>query len=415
MKRKHLLKSIGFFETVSLGLSLIIGSGIFILPILIAKEVGIISLVGWLIGALYSFLVGITLSDLAIKYPKEGGPYEFVHKAFGNNYGFLAGWILWLSYVSSIAVEIIVLKMLLDIITPFSSLLTIFFVFLIFFINLLGLKASSRIEDLLTITRLIIISIFVYFALQKFDVANLQPSIPEKPLTTIIIYSAMLSMYSYTGFEIITLPGEEIKNARKIVRRSMLTAITISLIVFLLVNISVLGIENWQNFNYDTLVDLSLAKFGKTFAIIIALAGIISVLASINALIIGSSRVTFSMSKDGVFFRFFRHLNDKGSPDYAIIIQVIIAILLLSINFEFLLKFAILSTLIIYGLSCLSAFKVLPKQHFFESRLLPTISIIITILLLTTIENWFLLLTLIFATGFVFYFLEKRLFFSIKK
>ena len=384
MRRKRLMKSIGFLDSLNLALSLIIGSSIFIFPLMISSKTGVISLLGWLLGALYSFTIGIILSELALKYPKEGGIYEFVHKAFGNRVGFAFGTILWISYISSIAVEILVLKLLLDSIMPRISMAVAMATFLFLtFINLLGLRISSRIEDALTLTKLFIIIIFLFFAFQKFNPSNLQPLSPNKPLLSLILYSAMLSMYSYTGFEVITLPEEEIKNARKIIRKALLTSIFISSIIFILSNLAILGLENWQNFsNYSTLIDFSSANLSKEISILILIASLISLAAAINALIIGSSRVVYAMASDKIFFPFFDHLNDKGAPDNALLTQAIISLSLLMFSLEPMIKFAIATTLLSYMLSSLSAFKLLPRTRFIEARVLPTIAVGVSLLLL---------------------------------
>ena len=384
MRRKRLMKTIGFLDSLNLGLSLIIGSSIFVFPLIISSKTGAISLLGWLLGAAYSFVLGIIFSELALKYPKEGGTYEFIHKAFGNRIGFLFGIALWLSYVSSMAVETLILKMLLDSIMPrFSMAIAIATFLSLTFVNLLGLKLSSRVEDALTLTKLFIIFLFLFFAFQKFNVSNLQPFSPSKPMLGLILYSAMLSMYSYTGFEVITLPEEEIKNARKTIRRAMLASIFISSFVFILSNLAILGLDSWQNFSkYSTLIDFTSARLSKEISVLILIAALISVAAAMNALIIGSSRIVYAMSSDKVFFPFFEHLNSRGVPDNALLTQAVLSLLLLMFNLESMVKFAIATTLLSYMLSSLSAFKLLPRTRFIETRLLPAIASIISLVLL---------------------------------
>jgi APA family basic amino acid/polyamine antiporter len=384
MRRKRLMKSIGFLDSLNLGLSLIIGSSIFIFPLIISSKTGTVSLLGWFLGALYSFIIGIILSELALKYPKEGGIYEFAHKAFGDRAGFAFGTILWISYTSSITVEILILKLILDSVIPSISMaVAIATLLFLTFINLLGLKLSSRIEDTLTFTKLFIIILFLFFAFQKFNPSNLQPLSPNKPLLSLILCSAMLSMYSYTGFEVITLPEEEIKNARKIIRKALLASIFISSIIFILSNLAILGLDNWQNFSkYSTLIDLSSVNLSKEISTLILIASLISLAAAMNALIIGSSRVVYAMSSDNIFFPFFDHLNNKGVPDYALLVQAVVSLSLLIFSLEPMINFAIATTLLSYMLSSLSALKLLPKTRFIEARILPIIAATISLLLL---------------------------------
>lgn len=92
MRRIRLIRGLSYFDSVMLGLGFLIGSGIFIMPLLMAKVAGTYSLVALLIAGIYSILTGMCFAEAAAKLPRAGGLYSYAHQAFGNFVGFISGW-----------------------------------------------------------------------------------------------------------------------------------------------------------------------------------------------------------------------------------------------------------------------------------------------------------------------------------
>src|SRR5205814_7528522 len=92
-------QDLGLLDSVLLGIGFIIGSGIFLFPILMAGKAGTFSLLSWVIGGVYTILTGLCFAENASRNPKAGGPYSFAHDSFGNLVGFMTGWTFWIGYV----------------------------------------------------------------------------------------------------------------------------------------------------------------------------------------------------------------------------------------------------------------------------------------------------------------------------
>lgn len=423
MRKLRLVKELNVLDAISLGISLILGSGVFLFPLIPAKEYGFFSIVGWIVGAIFAILMGLILSTLAIKMPKEGGPYSYVHKMFGDKIGFLIGWVFWFSYWMTIVVEVIALSFFLRIFFPeldsfVRLIISITALLLITFINYLGVKISGKVEDFLTILKITILIIFIITGLFAFKKENLFPLIPpDKNFISIFGVSAIFALYAYTGFEIITVPEEEIKKTKRIVRNAILISINITNLIFILIIFVLLGMMHWSKYgNYLSIAGVAKDVLGYNIGIIIAIGGIISVLGSINAVVLGSSRIAFSMAEDKLLPRVFEHINEKyKTPDYALIIQTILVILVSIIlpDFELLAKFTVMLMLVVYFMTALATLKLSRMSHnkifILETKIAPMIIVVLSIflLLLFDIYLWLSFIALIII-GYIFYILEKK-------
>ena len=95
-------RAIGFWRGWSIAVGCAIGSGIFMMPTLLAPY-GILGLLAWLTAGLGTVLVALSLSRLVKRVPKLGGPYAYVQAGLGSFAGFLIAWTYWLACVSAIS------------------------------------------------------------------------------------------------------------------------------------------------------------------------------------------------------------------------------------------------------------------------------------------------------------------------
>ncbi len=103
--RTRFSKDLGLRDSVLLGVGFIIGSGIFLFPIIMASMAGTYSLVSWVIGGVFTIVTGFCFAENASRIPKAGGLYSYAHQELGNTIGFLAGWSFWIGYWLTISTE----------------------------------------------------------------------------------------------------------------------------------------------------------------------------------------------------------------------------------------------------------------------------------------------------------------------
>jgi len=418
-----------------LGIGFIIGSGIMIMPILAAKEAGAFSLVAWVIAGIYCILTGFCFAECAAKLPRAGGLYSYAHAAFGDFVGFMTGWAFWFGYWITIATEQWAVAWYLKFFLPelsdfFRITIAAASGLILTMLNFRGVKSSGEVEDTFTVGKLLPLILFAAVGLFFINFQNYYPLLPAgKELLPAIGSATILVLWAYQGAEIITVPEEEIKNAKKTVPKAIIISVVTVMAVYLLVSGVALGVAKWETFtgSESPLADIAQTFLGKAGGIILAVGGLISILGALNAVILASARISFAMSRDKLFPKSFSRLHPKfRTPHVALLIQTVLAMSLtflpfLLANYGIVLDFAGLASLVVfftiipYLFSSLAVLKLIKKAkgelHIIESRLIPVLSGIASLLLLAFFYNqtFVLLIGLVlFCLGLVAYFLRKK-------
>lgn len=435
MRRIRFFRGLSFFDSLMLGIGFIIGSGIMIMPILAAKEAGAFSLVAWIIAGVYCILTGFCFAECAAKLPRAGGLYSYAHAAFGDFVGFMTGWAFWFGYWITIATEQWAVAWYLKFFLPqlsdfFRIVIAAASGLFLTALNFRGAKASGEVEDTFTVGKLLPLILFAAVGLFFINFQNYYPLLPAgKELLPAIGSATILVLWAYQGAEIITVPEEEIKNAKKTVPKAIIISIVTVMAVYLLVSGVALGVAKWEIFagSESPLADIAETFLGKAGGIILAVGGLISIFGALNAVILASARISFAMSRDKLFPKSFSRLHPKfRTPHVALLIQTVLAMSLtflpfLLINYGVVLDFAGLASLVVfftiipYLFSSLAVLKLIKKAkgelHIIESRLIPVLSGIASLLLLVFFYNQTFVLLIglaLFCLGLVAYFLRKK-------
>ncbi len=260
------------------------------------------AVISMMIAAVLCIFVGLCYAELCAAMPKAGGEYIYVKRGLGNFPGFFAGWILVLAYASMMPGECIIIGRLLNGINPaFPPALTGAATAVIFtIINLLGVRISGRIQFLFAL--ILFGGIFLYFgaALPKLELANFQP-VFGRGLGGVAIMIP-IAMLGFMGFDILPQAAEEI-NAPV---RKMVFLIPASIVFvaffYIIVTIANSGIQHWEILaqskeNIPILKPVTIAM-GEKGATIIMVAGICGLLTTMNAFLLGGSRLLMAMAKD---------------------------------------------------------------------------------------------------------------------
>ena len=96
-------RDLGLFDATMIGIGAMIGAGIFVLTGIAAGEAGPAALLAFALNGLVTLLTALAYAELASVYPKSGGSYAFILKAFPGPAGFASGWMLWFCYIIACA------------------------------------------------------------------------------------------------------------------------------------------------------------------------------------------------------------------------------------------------------------------------------------------------------------------------
>src|SRR5437870_11589885 len=422
-------KDLGLRDSVLLGVGFIIGSGIFLFPITMASMAGTYSLLSWVIGGVFTIATGFCFAENASRIPKAGGLYSYAHQELGNTIGFLAGWSFWIGYWLTISTETKALSLYSAFFLPsyFNDLSRLLIataiVVVLTAINYRGVREGAESQGIFTIGKIIPLVIFIAVGVFLIHPQNYYPLLPANASLAPAVGSAIiLALWAYLGVEIITVPDEEITNAKHTVPRAILISIFIVMAVYLLVSITALGLAPWSDYikSKTPLADIfqsaTQGSIGSLGGVVLAIGGLISIIGSINAVILGTARVSYAMARDDLFPNFLNHLHPIfKTPDRAMLLQFILAMTVLYVvsNLSMLASLTVLFTIIPYLLSCVATLQLIRRSNWktqiLRTRYTPMIAIVFCVALFFFVQVSVLLLGLTFIlVGLAAHYLKMR-------
>ena len=364
--RPVLKREIGLFDATTLGIGAIIGSGIFIVTGIVAGIAGPAMVFSILIAGAIAIFSAMSVAELGAWLPEEGGTYAYAQKLISPFAGFIAGWI-WI--FSNIFVGAAVsLGFAHYFVTLFPSIpvkaiaVIICLVFLI--INYLGLKGSVLFNNLLVITKILILLFFIAFGLGFLRPGTFTPFAPEGSVG--VLSGAALIFFAYTGFARVTIMAEEVRDPEKTIPRSIYLALGISTVIYLLVSIVAMGLAGSPALAHSgsPLAD-AIGVTGSSGAVaVIALGAMIATASVLLTTIMGISRIIFSMARSNDLPDIFGRIHPQFStPHYAIVITGtgMIAALLLA-DLTLVVSVSTFAMLLYYLIANIAALR-LPREH----------------------------------------------------
>ncbi|HEY3654929.1 MAG TPA: amino acid permease [Steroidobacteraceae bacterium] len=338
-KRPHLL---GFWMCVALVVGNSIGSGVYLLPASLAQY-GLNSVIAWGFTACAAILLAIVFAQLSRAYPQAGGPYAYVHLAFGPFAAFIVAWGYWISiWVGNAAISTGAVSYL----TPLmpwigsepgaSAAVTLFFLWILTAVNIYGIKASGWVQSVTTILKvlpLLAISALGLFSVRSATVAA-AASIPLSVSQTTA--AATLTLWALLGLESATIPASKVRDpGRTIPMATLLGTVLTALIciiacttVLLLVPPAALAKSN------APFVDLAAIFWGASAGKLVAVFAAISGFGALNGWILLQGELPNVMAKNGVFPPIFARDSARQTPTFALLFSSGLVTILILTNYQ---------------------------------------------------------------------------------
>jgi amino acid transporter len=344
MSRVNLKSKLTLFDVTNLVVGAIIGADIYVASAFGAGLLGPFSLIVWVVAGFMAIIIALCFAQCAALLPKVGGPYAYAHAAWGTFAGFIVGWSLWLAEWMSLAVFPVAFTQYLMFFLPGLDLVSqvivkVLFVAFLIVMNVAGVKAAGRINDALTLVKLAPLIFFAVIGLlymasnMTTAVMNFSPFLPYS--FSNFGAALILIFWAYAGFEISTIPAEEIRDPSRTIPRAIILGISIVTIFYLTTNIVLFGVRRWdwlQNDNAPLATATSIAlssipALALLGGIVVGGGALVSVAGSDESGMIGTSRLGYALAADGLFPRVFAKIHPKFKTPYlGIIIQAVTAL-----------------------------------------------------------------------------------------
>ncbi len=343
-----LKKSLTAFSLILLGVGAIIGAGLFSLTgIAAANNAGPAVTISFIVAASGCAFAGLCYAEFASMIPVAGSAYTYSYATMGELIAWTIGWDLILEYaVGAATVAISWSRYLIKLLekwhvahipyrwmmSPFETvkingeeisgimnLPAVFITVLMSLILIRGIQESARFNAVIVVLKITVVVVFIALGWSYIDVANYDNYIPantgafENFGWTGIMTGAAVVFFAFIGFDAVSTAAQEAKNPQRDMPIGIMGSLIVCTILYVLFAHVMTGLENYQNFKNEAApVALAIAAtpygFMQELIIMAILAGYSSV---ILVLLLGQSRVFFSMSKDGLIPKLFSDIHPK--------------------------------------------------------------------------------------------------------
>lgn len=355
----QLARHLGVFEATMIGVGAMIGAGIFVLTGIASGNAGPGALLAFALNGVVTLFTALSYAELSSAIPEAGGGYSFIKKVMSNVIAFTSGWMLWCAYLvacslyakgfGSYLLEFFqrytpnVSQFLVKLaghngsIAFFASAVAVVFII----INIMGTHASGKTENVITLTKIIILGVFIFFGLKQVfsSPQTVQSNFkPFLPLGFSGVIAAMgLTFIAFEGYDLIATISEEVREPRKTIPKAILYSLGITIIIYILVVFVSLGAvtpaENlpvWKLLGkYKEIGIIRAAQsFMPKFGVVLIIGGgLFATLSALNATIMASSRVAFSMGRDWMLPNKLSRIHSiKKTPVMSIVVSGVIFI-----------------------------------------------------------------------------------------
>jgi APA family basic amino acid/polyamine antiporter len=333
---------LSFWMCVALVVGNTIGSGVFLLPTALAPY-GLNSVVAWGFTASGAIALAVVFARLSRAYPQAGGPYAYVHFAFGPLTAFIVAWGYWISiWVGNVSIATYTVSYLTPLLPSIAekpgapAALTLLLLWTLTFVNWYGIKASGWVQSVTTVLKILPLLAVVLLGLFSLHSSNLAASATIPLTVSGTTAAATLTLWALLGLESATIPADKVANpARVIPIATLLGTVATALIcaiacttVLLLLPAATLANSN------APFADLATQFWGAGAGKLVAVFAAISGFGALNGWILLQGELPRAMAMRGEFPRIFARESSRSTPGFALCFGSALATLLILANYQ---------------------------------------------------------------------------------
>ena len=330
------------FDSTCIIVGIILGAGVYQNAPMIARGAesgwGVIGL--WLAGGILSLCGALGYAELASAYPREGGDYVYLSRAYGRWAGFLFGWMqLAVVRPGDIAVMAFAFAMyaraIYDPMAGSDSACTqqiysVLAIVVLTAINIVGVSEGKWTQNVLMLAKVIGIVAIMVIAVAAPHAVAVAPSIEPFPFGVALIFV----LFAYGGWNEMAYVAAEVKDAERNIVRALLLGTVAVIVLYLMLNVAFLYTLGYAGLAHSKAVaaDAVSVAFPNVAGQLVSAMVCISALGAVNGLIFTGARISFAVGRDHRAFRALGTWSSKtGTPVRALLVQGALAIALVLI------------------------------------------------------------------------------------
>lgn len=392
-EKDGLKRTLSANNLIALGVGAIIGTGIFVLTgTAAANYAGPALTISFVISAIGCLFAGLCYAEFASMIPVAGSAYAYSYSTLGELVAWFIGWDLILEYLftagtvavgwSGYAVSFLngiglhVPSTIAE--SPFGydphdgwfltgniiNFPAMFIVVIMAVLLVLGIKQSAILNNIIVVIKVAVILLFIGFGIAYISTDNWSPYIPESTSFGHFGFSGILRgagviFFAYIGFDAVSTAAQEAKNPQKDMPKGILYSLLICTILYVAVTLVLTGIAHYSELDHPAPIAYAIDKVGaglQWLSPLIKIGAIAGLSSVVLVMMLGQSRIFYSMSKDGLLPAFFSGVHRKyGTPYKATFVTGIVSAIIAGIlPINILGELVSIGTLMAFVIVCIS-------------------------------------------------------------
>lgn len=280
--------------------------------------------------------ISLVSAELTTAMPVEGGFYRWTRAAFGDFWGFLAGWWNWCaSFLLGGAYAVLFTDNVANYIphiTPTQHyMISLGVIVVIAYVNIRGIRLVGTVATVLELLILAIVLVMCFVALRMWNHNPFVPFIPpHKPVFQVFGVGFALGLWLYAGYEQISTVAEEVENPQRNYPRALAWVVPLSMATYLLPTLSILAsVGQWDQWRDGFFAHAAAIVGGRWLGFAVTIAAALTALSILNSMVLATTRMPFAMSEDGYLPPRLSQTHSRfGTPWLAIAISAAVYCLL---------------------------------------------------------------------------------------
>jgi len=359
-------------DATAIVIGIVIGSGIFVLPNLIARELpsGAAILAAWIVSGVLSFFGALAYAELGAMLPATGGQYVYLREAYGPLCAFVCNWTFMLALLAGgsawLAVTFSIYAAHFVPLSPAGSrLLSIALIAVLSAVNYVGVREGVWVQRAFTFLKIAGLAVVIGAAfLSPYSAAPAATPAAPSPSDGFSLpqfgFAMAACLWAYNGWSYVSFVAGEVKEPQRNLLRSLIAGMTLVGALYVFANVAYLKVMTIPQIAASERVgaDLATRTMGDIGGTFVSITALLSITGAVNGCILTAARLPFAQARDGLFFSRFGRIHPRfETPGFAIVLSgVWTAILVLSGGYETLYSYSLLAGWIFYTMTVAAVF-----------------------------------------------------------
>ena len=322
----HALKKVGLFSLVFVMYSYNTGGPFGLEEQVSTAGPGMALLYQLFIPLFWCIPISLVAAELTTAMPVEGGFYRWTREAFGDFWGFLAGWWNWCaSFLLGGAYAVLFADYVAPHLAPWKHYcISLAVIAVIGYVNVRGIRLVGRLATIMELVVLFVILVMCGMSVRMWHYNPFVPLIPpHKPVFQVFGVGFALGLWLYAGYEQLSSVAEEVENPQRNYPRALAWVVPLSMLTYLLPTAcSLAATGNWQNWHDGYFSEAARLIGGRWLWLAITLSAATMSLSILNSTVLSTTRMPFAMAEDGYLSPALARTHSKyGTPWLAILLS----------------------------------------------------------------------------------------------